>query len=621
MRKKLMALAVTLCLTVSLATTGASAVDDNTALETIRALGILTGDSTGNLNLTKAVTRGEFVTMMTAASSDKGTVGTGGGVSLFKDVKSDHWASEYIRLAVEQDWMSGYVDGTFRPENQITLEEACTALLKLLGYTSSDLAGSYPAAQLSKAASVGLRDDLQAVQGQVLTRQSCVTLFYNLLVSDTNTGPVYGTSLGYTISNGQVDYATLVSTHTRGPYVATNAAVSAPFTPTAVYRNGALSSLSAVQTYDVYYYNTNLTTVWIYSDRISGTLTGVSPSTTAPSSVTVAGSSYTLGTSAAVYQCSSQGAFTQGDLVTLLLGMNGEVVDVIAASEAQSVNYGVVLSSQKVSSTAATSTAAASIQIKTEVACTDGTVRTFYTSQTSTVSTGRLVMVTVDGSGTAIRGLQKRSLEGAVNSSGTAFASYDFAAGVEILDTDSEGGYVRIYPSRLAGLTLKEGDVAYYSLNSSGDIERMILDEATGDTLDYIYVSSVAKSSEDDGTSASYTYYRDGQQVSLNSSATYSVKLGGAIAYYEDGALKSMRQLSSGTITQLSDRYALVGNQKYTLADNIQVLLRTTGSSGYYVTTLSELDTEQYTLTGWYDDLGYSAGGQIRIIVVVDKES
>ena len=69
--------------------------------------------------------------MMTAASSYKDSIGEGSGVSLFKDVKSDHWASEYIKLAVEQGWMSGYVDGTFRTLDRVL---ACTALLKMLGY-------------------------------------------------------------------------------------------------------------------------------------------------------------------------------------------------------------------------------------------------------------------------------------------------------------------------------------------------------------------------------------------------------------------------------------------------------------------------------------------------------
>ena len=167
-------------------------MSQSTALETVRALGIMAGDSQGNLNLSSAVTRAEFVTMMTAASSYKDTVGSGYGVSLFKDVKSSHWASEYIRLAVEQNWMTGYTDGTFRPGRTITLEEACTALLRLLGYDSSSLAGSFPTAQLSKTGSVGLLDDVTAKQGQTLTSQDCVTLFYNLLLAEIKAGAVYG---------------------------------------------------------------------------------------------------------------------------------------------------------------------------------------------------------------------------------------------------------------------------------------------------------------------------------------------------------------------------------------------------------------------------------------------
>ena len=330
----------------------AGAVSSSTAVEAIQALGIITGDSSGDLNLSSPVTRAEFVTMMTAASSYKDSIGEGSGVSLFKDVKSDHWASEYIKLAVEQGWMSGYVDGTFRPDDQITLEEACTALLRLLGFDSGSLSGSFPEAQLSKARSLGLLDDLDVSQGEPLTRQDCVTLFYNLLVSENSEGTVYGTTLGYTVTNGEVDYSTLVTADTKGPYVADSGSLSLPFSTSGitVYRNGTASELSAVQQYDVYYYNENLRTVWIYSDRVTGTLTAVSPGTTAPTSVTVAGGTYELGTSTAVYQFSSQGDFSAGDTVTLLLGMNGEVVQAVSAAEADMTYYGVVLSSTEGSS-------------------------------------------------------------------------------------------------------------------------------------------------------------------------------------------------------------------------------------------------------------------------------
>lgn len=126
---RLAALLLGACLALCLAAP-VGAVSASARLETIQALGIMTGDENGNMNLSASVTRAEFVKMMVAASPYKDSVGDGYGASLFKDVKSGHWASGYIKLAVEQEWVTGYVDGTFRPDNTITLEEGCTALLQ-----------------------------------------------------------------------------------------------------------------------------------------------------------------------------------------------------------------------------------------------------------------------------------------------------------------------------------------------------------------------------------------------------------------------------------------------------------------------------------------------------------
>ena len=154
MKKPLMSLICAACLLLAALPT-ALAADADTRLETVRALGILGGNETGELMLAAPVSRAEFAKMMAAASAYKDSVGRGYGASLFRDVKSGHWAGEYIKLAVEQGWFTGYVDGTFRPDSSITLEEGCTALLRLLGYDSGSLAGSFPDAQLAKAAAVG----------------------------------------------------------------------------------------------------------------------------------------------------------------------------------------------------------------------------------------------------------------------------------------------------------------------------------------------------------------------------------------------------------------------------------------------------------------------------------
>lgn len=620
MRKKLSAL-LAAALAVSMLTLPAGAVSQSTALETIQALGILAGDSQGNLNLSSAVTRAEFVTMMTAASSYKDTVGSGYGVSLFKDVKSSHWASEYIRLAVEQNWMTGYTDGTFRPGRTITLEEACTALLRLLGYDASTLAGSFPTAQLSKAGAVGLLDDVTARQGQTLTRQDCVTLFYHLLLAETRAGAVYGATLGYTVKNNEVDYAAVVSADTKGPYVADNGGgLTLPFTPTALYVDGALSDQSQVKQYDVYYYNSGLRTVWVYTDRATGTLTDLFPSKTAPTSATVAGVTYSIGSSTASYKLSSQGQFSQGDVVTVLLGMDGDIVDVVSAQNSETTYYGVVIASTKAASSSSTSSSSTtSAQAQTQVACSDGTVRTFYHSG-GAQSVGKLVSVAVTQSGTTLSAISRRSLSGTVNSAGTRFAGYSFADNVEILDTDGDGGYARIYPSRLAGYSLTDDDVLFYSLDSTGSIDCLILDEATGDTYTYAFVTQATSKTDGSSLSGSYTYLQNGQSHSVSGQQTYSVKVGGArLTFSDNGSLKGMRQLSSVNLTGLTSLTATAGSSKYALAEDVTVLLRDGSQQGYYPTTLSAVNSTDYSLVGWYDNQGASAGGRIRILVATKK--
>jgi len=172
MKKRIFSTTLTLCLTFSLLCTGTGASGSSVKEEAVQALGILSGSD----NLTSQVTRAQFAQMLVAASIYKDSA-EGYGSSLYKDLKGDHWASGYVRLAIEQGWMTGYVDGTFRPEQAISLEEGCAALLKMLDYDPSALKGAYPSAQLSKASSIGLLDGVSASQGSQLTIQDCVELF------------------------------------------------------------------------------------------------------------------------------------------------------------------------------------------------------------------------------------------------------------------------------------------------------------------------------------------------------------------------------------------------------------------------------------------------------------
>lgn len=617
MKNKLLSMILAFVMLLTVAVPAAAANNDPEGLELVRALGILIGDENGDLNLSGGVTRAQFTKMMTMASSYRDTVGGGAGYSVFKDVKSNHWASEYIRVAVDQGWVVGYVDGSFKPEGAIKLEEACSALLKMLGYDASALIGSFPYAQINKASSIGLLDGLALSRGDVLTRGQCVTMFANLLTCKMGTGMVYATSLGFTVTNGEVDYASLIAADTHGPFIMRSGGVVVPFTTSniSVYRNGTLSSLSSMKTDDVYYYHSGLRTVWAYNDRASGTITALTPSAAAPTAVVVAGKQYTIGTASAAYKLSTQGEFHEGDIVTLLLGMNGEVVDAISTTDAQSLYYGVVVASSKTTASDGTT-----VQVATSVACTDGSVRTFYHSG-STLSEGKAVSATLNSSTTTVKTLSKRSINGSVNSAGTKLGTYSFADNVQILDVDSEGCYARIYPNRLAGCKIADGDVRYYALDAKGDISFLILDEVTGDTARYGYLTEVVKNSSSTSMNMSgiYSYYMNGSAGMLSTTnKLFNVDRGGAAFYYDStGQVKSIKNLKSVKLSSVTALSATASGKTYSVAENVQVMLVSSGDC--YGTTLSNINTDDYTLTGWYDDLSHNAGGLIRIITAVEK--
>lgn len=614
MKKKISAMLLALCLLCGLILPGACAADDAGTLRTIQALGILNGDSSGNLNLDSGVTRAEFAKMLSAASRYKDTLGGGGtGYSLFKDVKSSHWACEYIRLAVQEGWMIGYTDGTFRPDRTVTLEEACTALLRLLGYDTASLAGSFPGAQLNKAAALGLRDQLGRRQGETLTRRDCVTLFYNLLTAQTSGGQVYAVTLGYTVTDGQVDDSAIALENLQGPFVADGSS-PLPFQPATVYRNGKASDSAVLNQYDVYYYNTGLGTLWVYTGRVSGKLTALSPSTTAPTSVTVAGNTYPL-TSSAVYKLSVLGGGAVGNMVTLLLGMDDKVVDVLTGAVVDTAYYGVVRSSEKILDDGET----AVVRVRVDVVCTDGVTRTFTVEGSTAYTAGRLVCVQVSGDGVSVRSLSDKTTSGKVNRAATKLGTLTFAEGVEILDVSGTADTAVIDAHRLAGRTLSSSDIRYYTLDSNGQIDRLILNDVTGDTWTYGYLTSAASTQDGISVGGSYAYLVDGVTTTLRSStSSYSVETGGmAIRYDSDGGVKSLRNIGQVRLTSLGSTTALADNRQYDLADNVQVYL--IQNSSCYLTSLSAVNAEDHTLTGWYDNFGCTAGGQIRVITAVAK--
>ena len=480
MKKRLLAFLLAVSIAVSMLALPASAAGNaNTAVQLSITLNGM--DSTQTAALNAVVTRGAFARMLVSYSTFRESVGSQGAVgTLYKDLPGTSAYAPYVRIAVQQGWLSGYTDGTFRPDNAVTLEEAVTAVLKLLGYKMTELSGSFPQAQLNKASELGLRNQLDRQQGEALNYEECAILMYNALTANSASGSAYGTSLGFTVSNGQVDTSSVMMSSLKGPFIA-DGTTQLPFTPASIYRNDKVSGSAELNQYDVYYYSESLQTVWIYTRRAAGRITAVSPSASAPTSVTVAGSTYTLGSSAVASQVSSLNGGGVGQVVTLLLGMNNEAAGIVTGEEADSVFYGVVQSSSR----SLIEENGADVLQKVAVYCTDGITRTVNVDKSLNFPAGWLVEITVSPDGENVERIDSRSTNGTINEAATALGSAALADDVEILDTTSEGVAGTVRPSRLSGVTLSDLDVRYYTVNDAGQIDRLILNDVTGDLWSY----------------------------------------------------------------------------------------------------------------------------------------
>ena len=485
MKKRILALLLAVCVACSMLILPASASGSNTAVQTAVTLGGLTSDQTANL--AAPLTRGALTKLMVAFSAYRESAKTQGSTgTLFSDVSSGSAYAPYVRIAVQQGWISGYTDGSFRPDNAVTLEEACTAVLKLLGYDVTTLSGTFPAAQLNKANELGLRDNLTKTQGEGMTLEDGAVLLYNALTATTAEGKVYASSLGFTVNNGVVDVSSILLSNVKGPFVA-GLGTQLPFAPTAVYRNDTVTTDATLNAYDVYYYNETAQTVWIYTRKAAGRITAVAPSANAPTSVTVAGTEYTIASSSVAAQLSALNGGGVGQVVTLLLGMNDEAVSVLTGDAANEVFYGVV----QTTSRSLVENSGPDVQQTVAVACTDGVTRSVNVDKQFNYPAGKLVAITVDENGESIQSLETKSTSGTVNAEGTALGNTALASNVEILDTTLEGLAGAVRPSRLSGVTLSGTDVKYYTTNEKGEIDRLILSDVTGDLWEYAALDGI----------------------------------------------------------------------------------------------------------------------------------
>ncbi|HPE16704.1 MAG TPA: S-layer homology domain-containing protein, partial [Oscillospiraceae bacterium] len=226
MKKRLSALLLSCALLLGLWIPGAAAADftdisDQTTAEAaavLSSLGIVSGDGSGSFYPNETLTRAQFSKMVVLVAGLADEVAAAARQTSFSDVTSRHWAAGYVNLAHSNGYIMGDGAGLFHPEEAITYGQAVTVLLRILGYTSSEIGSYWPADYVSAAERLGLSDGVTSSAYDTITRGEAAILLCNLLRADTAAGKSYAS----TIAASTVEDALVLSVGESGASVYAN---------------------------------------------------------------------------------------------------------------------------------------------------------------------------------------------------------------------------------------------------------------------------------------------------------------------------------------------------------------------------------------------------------------
>ena len=146
------------------------------AVNVLIELGVVEGYKDGSYKPERTVTRAEMATLIIKAL---GLNDYAVGKSDFTDM-AGHWADPYVAYATSLGFIAGYSDGTFRPDETVTYDQAITMVVQALGYQGKYLTGGYPGAFVTQAKTLGLLDDIKSGAAGA-NRGDMAVLLYNAL--------------------------------------------------------------------------------------------------------------------------------------------------------------------------------------------------------------------------------------------------------------------------------------------------------------------------------------------------------------------------------------------------------------------------------------------------------
>jgi hypothetical protein len=425
----------------------------------------------------------------------------------------------------------------------------------------------------------------------------------------------------YKTENGVIDYGTVVTQNLEGPFTVDN---TSAYSNSTIIRDGIKTD--AVKMNDIVYISKALNTVWAYSKKVTGIYEKAIPNKDNPTSVTISGAAYTIESGTAFEKLSSNGNYKFGDTITVLLGRDGKIADVM--SNTNEVIVGYLLETGKKTYNDSYGDDYSSYYVK--IAQADGEVYEYASKLDYLELKNKIVRVTfVDQYAKISSVTPPGALSGEFNYENYKIGNVSFSPDVKIIDVSTNdlpknGSFIKVFPQRLDGLTISKENIYYYEKNEKGEVNTLFLNDFTGDIYKYGIVTSAENRFGNMSARGTYTYDIDGTTSTLSTSETSFSIQSGQPAKFEiiNNKIESITPLFElqGQVINVSNAFIEIGINKYVISDKITVYQKTSDYKFFKIPFSDIIGNKNYNILAYVDESVVDGKlGRVRVFVVTKK--
>lgn len=395
-----------------------------------------------------------------------------------------------------------------------------------------------------------------------------------------------------------------------------------------IYRNGEAATLSDIKKNDVVYYNTKTNVIDVYNNKISGIYTAAYPNKAYVTSVKVAGKTYELSSSGTAKKSldASNGSFSIGEKVTLLLGKDDKVEFAVELTDFDYFDYGVLLSCKKGIGEDEYNEGVS--QITAEIFMTDGNTYSYVVDKDySDTLKGRLVKLTYSGDTVLLSQAEDYKLTGTLDIQGRKFAGKTVLKDVKVIQRlskeDADVVSVEVINFDTLGVSelTSKNVINIVAANAFGDIGIMYL-ENLSDSYEFGYLYGGESVGNGEMSTYQYKIFENGITTTYPNSVRYTVTARTPVYFKTDGTsiteIYNMKEIvSADDYEAIEGGRIKIKGEVYNLADDMQIVyVENSFSAKFKTLSLSEMEKIKFSTIRIYAQKDEGTDSDIKMIVL-----